>query len=194
MPRIGFLLAFLVCATLAIPARSSAQYERPTRTRRAWLVLSDGVGLNGGGLSGTNGLVQLFRGSGVVAITQSLGIEATAIRIQEVFPATKLVNDPTRNSPRADGLFASLAQFTSDGPRRGFPSLASIGGGVVRRPTNDPTRTRLTGAVQAGVESSIWTPANDWADVTGGLRLILMPAGDRHQIYVLGLTFGIRAG
>ena len=194
MRRKRFLSVSLLCATLVIPARSSAQFERPVRSRRAWLVVSDGVGPNGGGLQGTTGLVQLFRASGIVAVTPTLGVEVTGLRIQELFPGLKVLNDPALNSPRADGVFAALAQFNRDGPGRGFPALASLGGGVVRRPTNDSTKKRLTGAIQVGIESSLWRPSVDWVDATGGLRLILMPAGNRHQIYILALTLGLRVG
>ena len=194
MRRVGTLAFVSLVMALMAPRRSGAQYVPPVRSARAWLVVADGLGPSGGGLAGTTSLVQMFRASGVVAITQSLGFEATALRIQEVFPAAKLVSDPTRNSPRADGLFASIANFSNDGPAGGIPSLAVLGGGVVRRPTNDPAKTRLTGAIQAGVESGLLSTPVNWLDATAGVRLILMPAGDHHQVYILALTFGLRAG
>lgn len=192
MRRLRYLFPLLLCPVLAMPKPCAAQFDRVVTAPMAWLVVSDGIGPSGGGLAGATGLVQLFRASGVVRVTGSFGLEATAARIQELFPATKLLSDPTRNSPRADGLFASIASFTNEGA--GIPSLASIGGGVVRRPTNDPTKTRLTGAFIAGVESNAANLGPRWLDVTGGVRLLLMPAGDHHQIYVLALTFGVRAG
>jgi hypothetical protein len=98
------------------------------------------------------------------------------------------------NSPRADGILASFAQLSAEGRGRRYPSVASLGGGVVRRPTNDPAKTRLTGAFQLGVESSLWRPPVSWFDTTMGLRVVLMPTTSHRMLYMLGLTLGIRAG
>ena len=188
------LLAVLLCTT-TLATSAVAQFQPPPQQPpRIWFGFSDGFGPSGGGISGSTGLSQLFRATGTVAITQNVGVELTALRIQESFPATKLLSDPTLNSPRADGILASFAQLSAEGRGRRYPSVASIGGGVARRPTNDPTKTRLTGAFQLGVESSVWRPPVSWFDTSMGLRVVLMPSTSHRMLYMLGLTLGIRAG
>lgn len=189
-----FLLAVL-SAALTIPASGQARvFLREPRPPRAWLVLSDGAGPSGGGLSSQTGLIQLFRVSGTVVVTPTLGIEVSGLRIQEILPAKKLFNDPALNNPKADGVVVALASLTREGRNR-FPATLSLGGGVMRRPTNDPTKTRLTGGFQAGIETSIWRPRQtDRVDGTAGARLILLPAGSGHKLYMLALTFGLRLG
>jgi hypothetical protein len=193
MRRHTLLAAALLSTTFA--AAAAAQYQPPPPRRHlAWITLTDGVGPSGGGLSGSTGLSQLFRAAATVNIVSDYGLEIDAMRIQEIMPTTKLLTDPTLNSPRADGIFASFAQFAAEGRGRGFPAIASIGGGVVRRPTNDPDKTRLTGAFQLGVEGSLWRPPVNWFDATAGLRLVLMPTGNGRRIYLVALTMGLRAG
>jgi len=192
MRRDRFLLVAVLCAIPTI-ARGQRFIPEP-ETARAWLVLSDGAGPNGGGLSNSSGLVQLFRASGTVAVTPTLGVEVSALRIQEIYPANKLFNNLALNSPEADGLVVALASLTRDGPRAKFPASAVLGGGVMRRPTNDSTRKHLTGGVMAGLEAGLWTPSIDWVDVTAGGRLFLMPSANHHQLYVFVLTLGFRFG
>src|SRR6266850_4296565 len=155
MRRAGILLAAL-CAS---PAVARAQrFPRQSDMPRAWVVISDGVGPSGGGLSGQTGLSQLYRASLTAAITSSAGIEVSALRIQEIYPANKQFNDPALNSPKADGLTLAFASLSRDGPRERFPASAVIGGGVLRRPTNDSTKTKVTGGLMAGLEAHLWGP------------------------------------
>lgn len=192
MRRDRFILIAVCCAS---PAIAWAQiFPREPDAPRAWLVLSDGVGRNAGGISNSSGLVQLFRASGTVAVTPKVGVELSALRTQVIFPANRLFNDPSLNSPKLDALTLAFASLTSENDHTTFPGSAVIGGGVFRRPTNDPTSNRLTGGVMAGIESGLWRPAADWVDATAGLRLILMPSSNHRQIYILALTFGIRVG
>jgi hypothetical protein len=192
MRRIS-LATFAFLTAVAAPA--TAQFSRPAqRPHRAWITLSDGLGPTGGGLSGSTGMSQLFRAAATVNVANDYGVELTGVRVQEVFPATKLVSNPVLNSPRADGVFASLAQLVPEGRGRGFPSVASLGGGVVQRPTNDPSKKRLTGAFQLGFEGNLWHPPVNWADGAMGLRLILMPAGNHRELYLIALTMGLRLG
>jgi hypothetical protein len=193
MRRHTFFATLVLSTAVAAPAM--AQFPRPAqRSHRAWITLSDGFGPTGGGLSGSTGMSQLLRAGATVNIANDYGIEVTGLRVQEVFPATKLVSNPVLNSPRADGVFASLAQLVPEGRGRGFPSVASLGGGVVQRPTNDPSKKRLTGAFQLGFEGNLWHPPVDWADGAMGLRLILMPAGNHRELYFIALTMGLRLG
>jgi len=196
MRRHRFPRLVVLLATLVIPAVARGQgfFIRQARTPRAWLVVSDGVGLNGGGLANTSGFVQLFRASGTLAITATRGVEVTALRIQELLPSKKLLNDPSLNNPSADGLLIALASLKRDGANGGFSASTVIGGGVMRRPTNDPFKKRLTYGIEAGIESSLWKPPLDWVDATGGARLILMPAAGHGQLYIIALTFGLRFG
>ena len=69
-----------------------------------------------------------------------------------------------------------------------------IGGGVMKRPTNDPTKTRLTGGFMAGLEANLWQPSFERADLTAGGRLILLPSASHHQLYIIALTIGLRFG
>jgi hypothetical protein len=192
MRRASLLFVALLLAPAAV-ARAQRFILEPD-VPRAWLVLSDGVGPNGGGLSNSSGLVQLFRASGTVAVTPTVGVEVSALRVQEIYPANKLFNDPALNSPIADGLTLAVASLTAEGDRTGFPASFVLGGGVMRRPTNDPTKKKLTGGFMAGIEAGLWRPTVDWVDAAAGARLILMPSANHHQIYMLALTLGLRFG
>jgi hypothetical protein len=176
------------------PAIAKAQdFPNERQTARAFLVVSDGAGPSGGGLSGATGLSQIYRASGTLAVTRTIGIEVSALRIQEIYPANRQFNDPSLNSPKADGLLVAIASLSHDG-REWFPASAVIGGGVMKRPTNDPTKRRLTGGFMAGIEGHLWSPPVDWADFTAGARVILVPTTNRRQLYIIGLTLGLRVG
>lgn len=192
MRRDRLVLVVLLCAIPAI-ARSQ-MFPREPSVPRAWLVLSDGVGPNGGGISNSNGLVQLFRASGTLRVTPAIGVEVSAFRAQPIYTASRLFNDPTLNSPKADGLTLAFASLSRDGNRTRFPASTVIGGALLRRPTNDPTRTRLTGGVMAGLEAGLWRPSVDWVDATAGGRLIVMPSSNHRQLYMVVLTLGLRFG
>jgi hypothetical protein len=185
----------LIAVLCALPATAWAQiFPRDPDVPRAWLVLSDGVGRNAGGISNSSGLVQLFRASGTVAVTPSIGLELSALRTQVIYPANRLLNDPALNSPKLDALTLAFASLTREDDHTSFPGSAVIGGGVMRRPTNDPSKNKLTGGIMGGIESGLWKPASDWVDATAGLRLILMPSTNHRQIYILALTLGARFG
>jgi hypothetical protein len=185
----------LLAILFAVPAIARAQLFPPEPSiARAWLVLSDGAGPNGGGIANSSGLVQLFRASATVAVTPTIGIEASALRVQEIYPANRLFNDPALNSPKADGLTLALASLVSDGGRTRFPASTVLGAALLRRPTNDPTKTRLTGGVTAGLEAGLWRPSYDWVDVSAGGRLIVMPSSNHRQLYMLAISLGLRFG
>lgn len=192
MRRNRFLLLATLSATLALAARSDAQAGRlQRRSPRAYLVLSDGIGVSSGGLVGGSSLVQYFRAGAAARIYGSHGAELSAIRIQDIFPEQGL-RDPS-NTVDVDGLILSYAGFA---PQRGggFPSVFSIGGGVVRHRTDGTGKGRETGAVQLGLEGDLWKPPVEWADVSTGLRVLIMPGSQGRQAYVIALTFGIRLG
>lgn len=194
MRRNRFLLLAMLCAMVVITTTASAQDWRAQRTPRAYLVFSEGLGISGGGaLTGQSGLSQFLRVSGVVGIRNTHGIELSAIHVREVLPVAKLFDDPILNNPRADGLILSYASLS---PQRegGFPSILSIGGGVLRRPTNDPAKDRETWALHVGLESDLFKPPVDWADLSAGMRLLVMPGTNKRQLYVLAVTFGVRLG
>lgn len=162
---------------------------------RGWIVLSDGAGPSGGGLSGATGLSQLYRASLTGVLTPTAGIEVSALRIQEIYPANKRFNDPALNSPKSDAVTLAYAALSRDGPNERFPASAVIGGGLFRRPTNDPAKTRLTGGLMAGLEGQLWRPgATDHLDFTGGGRVVVLPSASHHQLYIIALTLGLRFG
>jgi hypothetical protein len=185
----------LLAVLFAVPVIARAQLFLPEPSMaRAWLVLSDGAGPNGGGISNSSGLIQLFRASGTVAVTPTIGIEASALRVQVIYPANRLFNDPALTSPKADGLTLAFASLVGDGGRTRFPASTVLGAALMRRPTNDPTKTRLTGGVTAGLEAGVWRPSYDWVDVTAGGRVIVMPSSNHRQLYMLAITLGLRFG
>jgi hypothetical protein len=186
----------MLCAMVATTATAKAQdfSYHATETPRAWLVLADGIGVNGGGLTNATGVIQLFRASATVRFNDFRGVELSAIRLQPISPSIELKNDPEVNDPRADGLVLSYAALNRDGPNGGYPSAALIGFGVMRRPTNVVGQTRLTGGLMAGIESNLTDLPTDHADLTGGLRITLLPAGNHHFLYTVGITGGIRIG
>jgi hypothetical protein len=186
---------YLSIALLALPMIARAQFD-PARYGQqmpwAWLVVSDGVGPNGGGVAGTTGLSQMMRAAAVVPVYHSLGFETGVLRLQEIIPAVKVANDRVQNDPRADGAYLSLAQFSREGSGRGIPGMVSFGGGVMRRPTNTPGDTRLTSGIVMGVESQLADPLPGRMDMSAGLKAVLMPGGNHRQIYVLALFGGLR--
>jgi hypothetical protein len=185
----------IVLAAIGFPLAVHAQFDQPiyasTSTPRAWIVVSDGVGPSGGSVAGTTGFSQFMRASAALVIHRNLGAEAGVLRIQEVVPAAKVVNDRVQNDPRADGVFVSLAQFSREGSGR-LPALGSIGGAVLRRPTNTAGVTRLTSGITGGIESQLADPFRSRLDMTAGVRAILMPGGNHRQLYVLALQMGLR--
>jgi hypothetical protein len=190
MHRFRFLL--LVLCVLAATDAASAQDRGLRRGPRAWLVLSDGLGVTGGGISGASGLSQLFRVSGVAALSNAHGIELSALRIQEVYPAAHRFDNPELNLPEADGLILSYASLARRGSA--IPSVFSVGGGVLRRPSNDPLKDRHTWGAQLGLESDLADLPVDWADLSAGARVVVMPASNNRYLYMLAVTLGVRIG
>jgi hypothetical protein len=187
------LLLLAVCVGIATDA--SGQSQRVRREPRVYLVLSDGIALSGGGqtIGNSNGLSQYMRISGVLGMTDSHGLEVSAIRLQEIIPVNKSVDDPAATDPHADGLILSYASITRQ-RGGGFPAVLSFGGGVLRRPTNDPEVDRETWGLQVGIESDMYRPRVDWADLSAGLRLLMMPGNERRYLYNIAITVGIRIG
>lgn len=193
MRRARFTFLAILFALAAAPTMARAQFIPQPRRPRIWLVLSDGAGPTGGGVANQNDLIQLLRASATVAVTQSVGVEISALRVQQIFIGSKQFNDPSLTSAEADGLAVSFASLGRD-PRDTYPSSVVFGGTLLRRPTIDPNKTRLTGGIMAGIEAGMWTPSVNWFDATAGGRLILMPAAYHHPVYLFALTFGLRFG
>src|SRR4051812_32603118 len=193
MRRVQFTLLVLLSAIVVAPV-ASAQFIPQPRQPRIWLVLSDGLGPTGGGVASSNDLIQLFRASATVSITPAIGIETSAIRIQQVFIGSRQFSDPSLTSAEADGLSVAVASLARDGPRNTFPSSLVLGGTLLNRPTNDPNKKRLTGGIMAGIEGNLWSPSAGWFDTVAGGRLILMPATYHHPLYLFALSLGVRFG
>src|SRR5258708_13009175 len=97
MRRDRFILIAVFCAT---PAIARAQiFPREPDFPRAWLVLSDGVGRNAGGISNSSGLVQLFLASGTVAVARTEGFEPSALLTQVISPPPHPLHHPTLTIP-----------------------------------------------------------------------------------------------
>jgi hypothetical protein len=192
----GFRISLCCLGALVLSSAAHAQFDAPPQfgfsTPRIWFVVSDGVGPSGGGLAGTTGLSQLMRGAAVVNVARGLGAEAGVLRIQEIVPAVKVANDKVQNDPRADGVYLGITQFSREGSRQRIPAFATIGGAVMRRPTNTPGETRLTSGIIGGFESQLADPFPGPFDMTAGLRAVLMPGGNHRQLYVLALNMGLR--
>jgi hypothetical protein len=187
----GFNLSILL-AMVAVTSTASAQDYSTRRTPRASLVISDGLGVNAGGVASPGSLWQLFRVSGVVAIVGHHGVEVSAMRAQELLTADSRINDPS-GTVKGDGLFLSYARLS---PQRGggFPGVFSLGAGLVRRATSDPGTDRDTWGFQAGLESDLFTPAVEWADFTAGARMLAMPSNTDRRAFLVAITLGIRIG
>lgn len=187
------LVLLILVGLLATGATASAQGQGIRRSPRAYLTLSDGIGVNSGNGISSGSLWQLFRGSGVFAITPNHGIEITALRAQELAAAQQRFNDRA-SSVKGDGLFLSYARFD---PRRGggFPGTLSVGGGVMRRPSLDVGGPdRETWGALIGFENNVLTPRVSWADFALGARILAMPAAVKRQTVLITLTFGMRIG
>ena len=188
------LALLVVIASLGSATTGFAQGRAQRRVPRAYLSLSDGVGVNAGGAQLSSGsLWQGFRASGVLAITPTRGVELSAVRVQQLVPVKSVIDD-RGSSVKGDGAFLSYAALD---PRRdgGFPTAFSIGAGVMRRPSVEVGgEDRDTWAIQLGAETSIARPSFDWADVTAGARVIGMPAASHRQSLVVLINFGIRVG
>jgi hypothetical protein len=188
MRRNRLLLLAILVPSIFTTRSAAAQYRRrPAPLPRAWVVLSDGIGITGGGVSKGTGLSQLYRVSGVLNVANGHGVEVSAVRIQPV-----VFDKPLINTTQSDGLAFSYASLSRYGP--GLPVTASIGGVLLRRPTADPDRHILTGGGQLGFESSFQQLGANWADLSAGARVIVMSAGNRRLLYLLAITFGVRLG
>ena len=189
MRRTGFLVVAALCLS---GATAAAQVGGVAREPRAFLVFSDGISITSGGSpTGRSGLSQYFRVSGVLRVYGHRGLEVSAIRIQDLVATSRFI-DPKAN-PEADGLLLSYASLTRQ-RGGGFPSVFSIGGGVVTRATADPAVDRRSWAIQAGFESDLTRLPVSWADLTAGARLLVMPGSIDRNVYIAALTFGIRVG
>lgn len=192
------MIVALACLTSSIALSAEAQEDglsrRMLREPRAFFVLSDGLGIGSGGtLGGSTGLAQMMRAGGAVRIAGVHGLDLSAVRLQMVVPSNSQFNDPEFNDPSGDALFLSYGTFSA--PRGGgFPSVFTIGGGVMRRRTSDLSAKRETWAVRAGYDAESLVAPTEWMDVNVSFHLVVMPGRERSKMYVAAISLGVRIG
>jgi len=144
----------------------------------------------GGVLSGTT-YMQVMRLSGVVTVRGEHGIDITAARMQTMIPPGGRLNDLEFSNPKGDAVIVSYANL-SPTRARGIPAELTIGGGVARRRTSQPGRTRETWIGSLGYDGD---PFVRWPhdDAGIGFHIYLMPASANNLVYTatLGLFFRI---
>lgn len=166
---------------------------RGRRSPRAFVTISDGVGAaSGGGLGGGGGLSQMMRVGGSARVWGAHGVDVAAVRVQMIIPAKGRFADPEFNNPVGDALILSYGSF---GQKRGggFPSVFSVGGGVISRKRSDGG-TRETWAARIGFDSESMIQPTTWLDGSVSAHLLVMPGRDRTQMYTAALSWGFRIG
>ncbi|MEO5567086.1 MAG: hypothetical protein ABIR92_01250 [Gemmatimonadaceae bacterium] len=192
--RSSFLV--LSClSTLALVAEGQDDLRRPIRREpRAYFVISDGLGIgSGGALGSSTGLAQMMRAGAAVRLAGSHGLDVSAVRVQMVVPANTRFTDPDFNDPSGDALILSYGTF---GQRRGggFPSVFTIGGGVMRRRIGDLSARRDFWAVRAGYDAESLIAPTRWMDVNASFHLLVTPGREQSKMYVAAFSLGIRIG
>jgi hypothetical protein len=183
--------ALQAVALVCLVAGAAAAQGRVWPAKKNFITISDGVGTAAGGvLSGTT-FMQVMRLSGVVTVKGEHGIDLTAVRMQTMFPPGGRLNDLEFSNPKGDALILSYAAMSST-RARGIPAELTIGGGVAKRRTSDPARTRETWIGSLGYDSD---PFARWPhnDAGVGFHIYLMPASANNLVYTatLGLFFRI---
>jgi hypothetical protein len=184
----------LTAVVLAAVCVADAQGQTARRrSPRAFLTVSDGLGVGtGGALNGGVGLSQMMRLGGSVRVYGNSGLDLSAVRVQMVVPTSGRFSDPELSSPAGDGLFLSYAGFRQ--PRvGGFPSAFTLGGGVMSRKRGDGSKLE-TGAVRVGFDGESMNRLTNWMDLNVSAHLIVLPARDRRQMYTAALSIGFRIG
>lgn len=185
----------VVLAVLALTtAFASAEAQsRGRRSPRLFATVSDGLGVGSGGtVTGGTGLAQMMRAGAVARVYGTHGLDLSAVRIQMVIPANSQFEDPEYNDPSGDALILSYAGMRT--PRGGgFPSVFTIGGGVVRRKTSLAT-DKETWAARIGFDGESMLRPTEWLDANISAHLLVMPGRDRRQMYTAALSVGFRIG
>lgn len=183
--------ALQAVAFLALLASAGSAQGRVWPAKKHFITVADAIGsASGGVLSGTT-LMQSMRLSGLVTVRGQNGIDFTAVRMQTLFPPSSRFNDYEYGNPKGDALILSYANL-SPTRARGIPSVATVGGGVVRRQTSEAGRTRDTWIGSLGYDAD---PFSRWphSDAGVGFHIYLMPANQGNLVYTatLGLFFRI---
>jgi hypothetical protein len=176
----------------AVSVLADAQ-SRGRRSPRAFITISDGIGVgSSGGLGGGSGLTQMMRVGATARVWGAHGVDIAAIRVQMIVPARGRFADPEFNNPSGDALILSYGNFS---PKRGggFPSVFSVGGGFVSRKRSDGG-TLETWAARIGFDSESLVQPTSWLDGSVSAHLLVMPGRDRAQMYTAALSWGFRIG
>jgi hypothetical protein len=182
--RLSFLL-------LGIAASAGAQ-GRVYAPVRNFLVIGEALATGAGGPLGGTTVMQAMRASAVVTVRGNHAIDLTATRLQTIFPPGGRANDYEYGNPEGDALILSFAEL--DPMRaRGIPNELAIGGGVMRRNTSEPGRTRDTWVARVGYDSE---PFARWTRSDAGVAFhaFFMPTNTRSLLYVATLGVYFRIG
>lgn len=194
--RIGKILQAVVLGLLVIPG-SAAQAQEEMRGRvypgkKHFLVLGEALATGVGGALGGTTLMHAMRVSAVTTITGKHGLDLTAARFQAIFPSRDRFTDFEYSNPEGDALILSYAQLNPS-RARGIPSAFLVGGGIVRRNTSDPDRTRDTWIVRAGYDAE---PFTRWShgDATIGFHAYVTSSHGNNLTYLATLGLALRIG
>lgn len=188
--RTFIALAFLGLAA----ATAGAQDSRAWPARRAFIVLGDAIGAGGGGQLNTGTTItQVMRAGGAMRLTGTHGVDLTAVRIQTIFPPGGRLNDLEYANTKGDGILLSYASFNRT-RAGGMPNELVLGGGVVRRQTSEPGRTRDTWIARVGYDSDPFSRFTSHTDAGVGFHFYLMEGRGNTAVYVASLGLYLRIG
>lgn len=188
--RTFIALAFLGLAA----ATAGAQDGRVWPTKRAFIVLGEALATGGGGqLNNGTTILHAMRVAGVARLTGTHGIDLTAVRLQTIFPSHARLNDLEYANPKGDGIILSYASL--NGTRAGgIPNELVLGGGIIRRQTSEPGRTRDTWIARLGYDSDPFKRFTSHSDAGVGFHFYLMEGRGNSAAYVASLGLYLRIG
>lgn len=186
---------FITLALLSLAAApAGAQDGRSRPVKRAFVVLGDAIGAGGGGQLNTGTTItQVMRVGGAVRLVGSHGLDLTAVRFQTIFPPGGRLNDLEYANTKGDGIMLSYASLNRT-RASGIPNELVFGGGIVRRQTSEPGRTRDTWIARAGYDSDPFSRFSSHADAGVGFHVFLMEGRGNTAVYVASLGLYLRIG
>jgi hypothetical protein len=181
----------ILCVTFA--SRANAQ-SRAYPTPRVFGVLGDALAFGQGGAADNgNTFMQVMRASVVAQLIGTHGVDLTVARLQTIHPSGSRFTDLEFSNPEGDALILSYAGLNR-GRAGGIPNEFSIGGGVIRRNTSDPDRTRDSWIGRVGYDSDALYRFDNHLDGVISFHVYFMDGRDKSVVYVVSLGAALRIG
>lgn len=180
-----------LCGTLAGRAEAQGQVYP---VRRTFGVLSEALATGQGGVldNGTT-FMHTMRGSLVTRLVGTHGLDLTAVRLQTIRRSQSRLTDLEHSNPEGDALILSYAALNRT-RAGGIPNEFAIGGGVIRRNTSEPGRTRDTWVARLGYDADPFSRFTEHMDATVAFHIYLMQGQGKSAVYVAALGIALRGG